>query len=198
MAEAAPPADDALLARGHLDRAVRRALVGLALFVVALNVAGFFFEVHIVAAADWLFARVGLAGLVGAVIFADIIPSPIPPDALLLLLSRSEHAAHGLLVTVAIGLLSVGAGGIGYGVGRLLGARPLGRAALDAIPAPARALVRRYGPWGVAIGALTPIPFSLTCWTAGLFRIGLGRTLLMCLFRIPRFLVSYALICLAL
>jgi membrane protein YqaA with SNARE-associated domain len=55
-------------------------------------------------------------------------------------------------------------------------------------------LIDRYGYWAVALGALTPIPFSITCWSAGMLRLGFGRFLLVALLRVPRFVGYYVVI----
>ena len=44
---------------------------------------------------------------------------------------------------------------------------------------------------GVAVGALTPVPYSLTCWVAGTLELTLREIFWVNLLRLPRFLVLY-------
>lgn len=51
--------------------------------------------------------------------------------------------------------------------------------------------IRKYGVWGVIIAGLTPIPFKIVTWTAGIFEMPLGRfTIGILLGRMPRYLVT--------
>jgi membrane protein YqaA with SNARE-associated domain len=52
-------------------------------------------------------------------------------------------------------------------------------------------MVQRYGRLTVALGALTPLPFSITCWCAGGLGMPLARFLPVSLLRVPRYVVYY-------
>ena len=55
-------------------------------------------------------------------------------------------------------------------------------------------LFAKYGYYAVAIGAMSPIPFSLLCYVAGLYKVPYRIYALLVLMRVPRLLVFYALI----
>jgi membrane protein YqaA with SNARE-associated domain len=58
-----------------------------------------------------------------------------------------------------------------------------------------RDFIRKYGFWAVALGSVTPFPFSLACWSAGVMEIRWTTVLAASLlFRVPRFLIYYSLI----
>jgi membrane protein YqaA with SNARE-associated domain len=46
--------------------------------------------------------------------------------------------------------------------------------------------VRRYGAGALALGALSPLPFSICCWAGGALRIRPSIFLAVALLRIPR------------
>lgn len=80
---------------------------------------------------------------------------------------------------------------IGYFLGRFLGLpvvrRLFGQKRLDK----GEAFIKRYGMWGVIVAGLTPIPFKIVTWTAGIFEMPLGRfTLGVLLGRMPRYIVT--------
>lgn len=54
--------------------------------------------------------------------------------------------------------------------------------------------IKKYGVWGVIVAALTPIPFKIVTWTAGIFEMPLGKyTFAVIVGRMPRYLIaSYA------
>jgi membrane protein YqaA with SNARE-associated domain len=56
------------------------------------------------------------------------------------------------------------------------------------------ALFKKYGLWAVLAGATTPMPFSVTCWTAGVLGVGFWPMVMACLFRIPRFYLYYGIV----
>lgn len=51
--------------------------------------------------------------------------------------------------------------------------------------------IKKYGMWGVILAGLTPIPFKIVTWTAGIFEMPLGRfTLGVLLGRMPRYIIT--------
>ncbi|MBN2090241.1 VTT domain-containing protein [candidate division KSB1 bacterium] len=55
-------------------------------------------------------------------------------------------------------------------------------------------LFQKYGIGAVILGALTPVPFSVVCWLAGLFKMNYFKFALATFFRIPRLILYYYLI----
>ena len=51
--------------------------------------------------------------------------------------------------------------------------------------------IKKYGVWGVIIAGLTPVPFKIVTWTAGIFGMPLGKfTIGVLLGRMPRYIVT--------
>ncbi|MFQ6618168.1 MAG: YqaA family protein [Fidelibacterota bacterium] len=52
-------------------------------------------------------------------------------------------------------------------------------------------LVKKYGIWGVAIGAFSPVPLTQICWLAGIFKMPLAKYYLALLIGlVPRFFIE--------
>jgi membrane protein YqaA with SNARE-associated domain len=184
-----------------VDVYVRRKVWGALLsIVVLLAVVAFLSIRHRAAlgeATTWVFDHVGLSGLVAILFVSDAVFSPVPPDAVLVLISRSTYHPHWHVLIPVLGLLSAVAGWVGYFCGRRLAHTALASVLFRRFKQTGTAVIHRYGPWGVVLGALTPMPFSLTCWTAGMLELPFRRMVWPCLLRVPRFIVYYVAIAFA-
>lgn len=115
------------------------------------------------------------------------------PDALLMPLPQEAVTTFALLggvpfwEIVAWGCLgTLLAGPVAYVLGSQLARLPKIAALLARRGAKAHAMIMRYGPIGLAIGALTPLPYALTCYAAGALGMRWRTFLLVSLLRIPR------------
>jgi membrane protein YqaA with SNARE-associated domain len=143
---------------------------------------------------QWLAAEIGFFGLALLVFLGDATLLPFPPDAALVVIAHSEFAANGPLFTLLLGVISALSGSVAWLIGMHLHRVPLLRRWIARMRAEQGDLMDRYGWIAVAIGALTPIPFSGMCALAGALRMRWTPFALTCLLRIPRFLVAYGLI----
>jgi membrane protein YqaA with SNARE-associated domain len=178
--------------RLYVRRSAIQAIVVLALLVALLGALGLAYEAELLAATAWVHRELGVPGLFGIVLACDGLGAPIPPDLVLVVTSKTPLAASWKWLVPGFGVASASAGTLGWWLGKRLGetrlaARLLGRRRR----ARGEKLVARYGRWAVAIGAVTPIPFSITCWIAGTFRMPFTACAPMTLLRIPRYLVYY-------
>jgi membrane protein YqaA with SNARE-associated domain len=167
----------------------------LALFVLlaALAVSTKLFQAELLAATAWVFETIGVVGLVGLIVLADGFASIVPPDLVLIAIAKSTLSETNRWMLVGVlSIASIAAGNLGY----LLAAKLRDGSAPDRLFGRARVksekLVRRFGPWAIAVGALTPVPFSITCWAGGLLGMSWRVLAPMTLLRIPRFFVYYA------
>ncbi len=133
----------------------------------------------------------GFWGLGASVFVADMIISPIPPDAALYLIGRSSMHEQWLLWVPLLGLVSTAAGVGGWLIGKKLQHVRFFRRIIVTFGREHRGRIKRFGFWMVVIGALTPLPFSLTCWLAGIFKLPLQPFVLAALVRVPRFIIYY-------
>lgn len=169
-----------------------KALIGLVAFIAAMAVLGFVFEEELTAITTWAVDRVGFIGLAAILMVTDTLVTPFPPDILLVVIAKSRLAGEWPIYVGILGMVSVVAGMTGYGIGRWLGHFQWSQRLFGEFKEDHRSFIRKYGFWGVAIGSVTPLPYSVTCWTAGV--LGIRWTMVLAasvLFRIPRFYLYY-------
>lgn len=191
-AAATEPSQDEL--RAYVRRSLVNTAVGLVALLLVLGGIGVVYERELIAAATWVAAQLGIPGLGALVFVADALLSPLPPDVVLVVISKTLLASDWAWLVPLGGLVSAIAGCVGWLIGRALAVRGRGLPRWLSNERLNRALVARYGRWAVVLGALTPIPFSVTCWLAGVCRMPFGSFAPITLLRIPRFVVYYLLI----
>ena len=178
-----------------IQRNLINALVTLAIFFVALVLIGAIFEDELLRGTTWVAQNVGFVGMCLILLVTDTLVTPFPPDILLIVVAHSELADNWFRYVTILSLVSVFAGMQGWMIGRWLAHFPFARRLFGEFKDENREFIQRYGFWAVAIGATTPLPFSATCWGAGI--LGLRWTTVLAaavLFRIPRFILYYWLI----
>lgn len=109
--------------------------------------------------------NLGGPGVAVGYLLPDAFTIPLPNDAV-----GMFGLAGGLpfWAVVAWGTVgSIAGGSLGWLVGRRLRHVGFVSAFLERRGAKMEALVRRYGAQGVAVAALTPLPYSLSAWAAG-------------------------------
>ena len=161
---------------------------------VVVGILGAIFESQIIETSSWLSHQLGIAGILMAVFLTDAFITGIPPDLFLIVILKSELKDQWPVLVSLIGISSTIAGCTGWFIGTKLGHLKWAEKHYGPLIAKNRKIIDRYGPWGVAIGALTPIPFSFTCWLAGALEIRFKIFFWMAALRIPRFLFYYMII----
>lgn len=178
--DAAPPP---LVSRKMMIRLV----LALAVFLVIGGLLGWSLRDQIEWAGAGFMNRFGLPGLGLLTVFIDSSPIPLTHEPLMILALGADASTWAVLsIFVWMSTGSIAAGGVGWFCGRLVGVgTPIGRWLMHRSP---RGLdfVQRWGVTGVAIAALTPIPYGLTTWAAGMAGVPLPGVLLGSLARIPR------------
>lgn len=169
-------------------------LVGLCVLFLGLGILGLRFEAEIVILTQKVADLFGFAGLCALVFMGDSIPSPLPPDLVLLVISKSAMREHWFFYVTVIALCSTLAGQFAYAIGRILiqveGLPP----SLKTWPQRHSEAVEKFGPWGVILGATTPLPFSFTCMSAGFLKMEYRRFFMASCIRIPRIFFYYFII----
>ena len=179
----APDASDAAFEVPGATLAIK-IVVGLALIGGTFFVLAALYHEPLEAAALSLAERYGVGFVFAGVLLVDVCPFPLLSEPVL-----GAAVAGGLTLAeigLAVSLGSVSAAGLGYAAG--LGLRRLGLAdrILGRHTPAARRFVSKYGFWGIALAALTPLPFALCTWTAGTLRMRLLPFVLGALFRVPK------------
>ncbi|MDY0000901.1 MAG: VTT domain-containing protein [Polyangia bacterium] len=142
-------------------------------------------------ASNWLTRKGGYAGAFLSTWAIDTFTLPVSPDIILAFVSHDGgHLNHGIALAL-ISMASVAGGNTGFYLARWLGRSPWVQRRLAKSYQKGQRLFRRFGVWAVVIAGLTPVPFSIVCWLAGLYGMSPSRFFLATLSRIPRFVGWY-------
>jgi membrane protein YqaA with SNARE-associated domain len=172
-----------------IRRNAAKVAVALAVILVLVIILRYLLGDQIEAAGGFLIDRFGILGMFTATLLMDTFMSPVSPDVILFI-----SIAGGVNVFEAIGIVSLASiigGNAGYLIGRFLGNREFVYKRIKPFERKGKYLMRKYGIWAVIVGAMTPIPFSMVCWTAGVLKMRYLRFFPGTLWRIPRFLLWY-------
>lgn len=160
-------------------------LIGLTIFFLCIAL---IFESQFRWAGDAILTRFGLPGLVVTITMLDYFLQPFPPDILVYSYVLSEGDIP--LVALLAGMASVLGGVIGYFTGWFLEHEGAVKFIKPHHYDQARELFEEHGFWAVLIGALTPVPFNVICWCAGIFKMPFRYFVLSAIVtRGPRFLL---------
>ena len=175
------------LLRQHLARG----LIFLFALVAIILILALIFEPQLRTLAHWLTDQFGILGIAILVFCSDLFISPIPPDAALFFVGKSDLHQSWFLYVPLLGLVSTLAGVCGWLIGQRLKHLKIVNKFLASLGDEYHDAIKRFGFWMVVLGALTPLPFSLTCWLAGIFKLPLQSFVVAALFRVPRFVIYY-------
>lgn len=178
--------------RDYVRRSLWKAALSLGLLMAVVGVASWLYAAELNAAANWLYQELGVLGLCLVIFMADCFTAPFPPDGVLVIIARSTLHGSAWQVVLLISVVSILAGNCAFYLGRWVQRWPRAARWLSRAGAKPRALIQGYGRTAVALAALTPIPFSITCVLAGLLGMQHARFWPVTLLRIPRFLVYFA------
>lgn len=173
---------------------VLRAALSLGVMFGLMVVASATLDDEILAFTHWVHRSVGIAGLAAILFCADSVTAPFPPDVLLVVVAKTKLSLDWAWLVPLGGLLSTVAGTAGWLIGAQLGQHRALAPAITRFRSRHGAFIERYDQLTVALGALTPLPFSLTCWSAGAVGMPLSRFVPVGLLRIPRYVVYYLVI----
>ena len=165
-----------------------RTIIFTIVIVAAVVLLGAFFREPVTLFANWLIDELGLFGLLFGIVISDAFTFPVPPDTYLLITVASGGDVQKMLTICCLG--SISAGTIAYFFGPHVSKFPYFSKRIEKYRSRGEKLFEMYGVWTVAIAALTPIPFSIVCWFAGIYKMAYPRFFVATLARIPR-LVGY-------
>lgn len=185
-----------------LNNLLRETLIVTIVMVGGVMVAGYLFREPLEQSAQWLIDTLGYAGLFTGIFVADAFTVPIPPDTYLFL-SIASHTAGESLTSLPLETLvptlvicsaaSVLGGNVAYWIGPYIEKLPILRDKLEDYRLQGEKLFGEWGTWAVAIAGVTPVPFSIISWLAGIYRMKYSAYFVASLVRIPRIVGYYAL-----
>ena len=173
---------------------LKKAGITIIVFLVIVLLLGWLYEEELLGFTGWVADSFGLLGLCFTAFFMDFILTPIPPDLLILIISKSHFSENWFPIITLLGLISTLAGISGWTCARLISRLPRVSAFVEPFLESHKVMVKKYGFRAIVIGALTPIPFSLICWSTGFLRVPFKDILIGSLCRLPRYWVYYIII----
>lgn len=174
-----------------LRRGLIRALVSLVVLFGLMLLVATLFDRELLRITHWVHRTLGWPGLAVIVFCADSLTAPIPPDLVLIVVAKTELSHAWAWWVPLAGVLSSFAGTLGWLLGKWLGSRAGVAPLLARFRARHAGFVERYAGLTVALGALTPLPFSITCWSAGAVGMPLAKFFPISLLRVPRYVAYY-------
>ncbi|MEM1348147.1 MAG: VTT domain-containing protein [Myxococcota bacterium] len=161
--------------------------------VLALLLVGaLFFKGPLTDLATWIAHTFGAVGILVALALSDTFFIPIPPDALLFAAAASPDISD-LPMMIAACVTSTACGSMAYLIGPYIGRIPLLERRIEAYRPRGEAMFAKYGVWAIALAAVSPLPYSMACWLAGIYKMPYKGFFVATLFRIPRIALYYAL-----
>ncbi len=159
------------------------------LSVVTVMLLGYFLFEPVTTAAVQAVEFLGPIGLFIGVFASDALGFPVPPSTYLFAAVAAESP---IAIVLAITIIaSITGATVAYHVGPLLTRAPIVGRILERHRPRGEALFERWGIWAVGIAALTPLPFALFCWLAGIYKMPFKRFFSATLVRAPRIIAYY-------
>lgn len=135
-----------------------------------------------------LYNDLGFHGVALFVFLCDTFIVPLTPDIMFPLVSSSWSP---LQITFFMGTASFFGGLCAYWLGHLVYKIKIVKNIANKIIGSHEVLIHKKGAWAVVLAALTPIPYSTVCWTAGILKVDFRKVIFACLVRFPRMIIYY-------
>lgn len=178
--EPASPQEEELDAK----KLLRQLVVGIVAILILFAGLGYWVRAPVEAFAKLWVDHTGLLGLFLATAVLDALPAPIPPDVFMgFTFLGGEPWWQASLVT---GLGSVVGGNLAWLLGRFSTRTAWMSRLLNGRGKQSAYLVRRNARLAITLGALTPLPFSVSCLAGGAVGMRWTTLLPLTLLRIPR------------
>jgi membrane protein YqaA with SNARE-associated domain len=175
----------------YIRRNLIRAAITLIVLFGALAAVGKVFQPELIALTESIYQTIGVAGLLGVLFVSDAMFSPLPPDVVLIVIANSELSSEWPWLLPTIGALSAIAGNLGWWFGHRFARFEWATRWTQKLRKKYSDQILRYDRWAIVLGAITPLPFSLICITAGALGMRWRRLAPITLLRIPRFALVY-------
>lgn len=176
---------------------VLRGLLGLLVFGLLFGLLSVLFHEELTTFTTWVFTHLGLPSVFLLLFLADALASPIPTGSVILWLTLHHYPQDAVSLVALTGVISALSGHAAFAGGRLL-ARSRKKYAKCWLLQPLFILqerhaprVERAAPLSVALFGLSPIPFAVICWAAGLLQLPFRTVALPCFIRVVRYFTLY-------
>lgn len=155
------------------NRVARISLVIFALLLIGSGVALWRFQPELRAFAQDMIARTGGWGVALGFFVVDAFSAPIPNDIFSVFGRMGGMPFWEVVAWASAG--SISGGCVGWWIGRhWISKNRWLRAWMKAQGGKTVERVRKRGGWFLAVAAITPMPYSLVCWGAGIVNMRFG------------------------
>lgn len=175
---------------GSLRRLIKRSLIGLVAIFSIAALFGILLGDQIAVAAHLVIETLGLLGVGLCVFAAEAFGVPVPPSTYTFAAIAGESPVTAILI-ISFGTSIAGAS-LAYLIGPYIGRLPVIRDWLERFRPDGEVLFQKWGIWTVGVAAITPLPFTICCWLAGIYRMAYVPFFAATLARVPRLLLYYA------
>jgi membrane protein YqaA with SNARE-associated domain len=167
-------------------------LLGAAVLVGVVALVGTLFRPELESMGRGFVDHFGYAGIALGTFLADGLHCPVPPQFYMLAAIVSDWSPAGTILAVCVGSM---AGGVtAYAIARHAQRVRVFARLLAHTRGKVDWLFARFGYWAVAIGSVTPIPYSFLCYIAGAYRMPRRIFVALSLFRIPKIILYFYLV----
>lgn len=173
-------------------RLVVRTLISLGIAFAIAALAGRFFRPQIEAMGRSFVHHLGYGGMFLGTFLADAFTLPLPSWFYFVLTVAS--GASPVLAIVAVTLGSLTGALLAYRMSSQISEFGFFRPKVAAAREKLVPLLERHGAWAMVIVSLLPLPFSITCYVAGSYRIGPRLFGIYLALRVPRLIIFYLLV----
>ena len=153
-----------------------QAILGLFMLVAVGAACSYLLKDEIQLYGSLMIEKFGLWGLVIGTVITDTSPLPLSSEPIAILGFGANLELVDIILTMS--LTSHLSGPLGYILGRFFSKTKVVSHLLNHRLAYVRDFVKQHGLKAVCMGALLPIPYALTTWTAGAVGISLWGTFL--------------------
>lgn len=181
--------------RREIVLGVVRLFVGFAVLIGAVAFIGWRFRTELEHFGKWFVERFGAAGMAGGAFLADGLHFPLPPQFYLLTGIAGGYGTVPALASVLVG--SVTGGLVAFAVFRRLSGVPFFEKRFTTTRVVVERLLRSRGTWGLVIAGMLPVSYFVLCALGGMMRLRYRDYAIIGLMRVPRLVLSFALIALA-
>ena len=167
-----------------LRRLIWQTLLGLVAAMVILGAVGWLFREPVERYSEAWVEFAGGWAVLAAYTVLDTVPIPVPHDAFGAVAMMGGMPFWEVVSWASVGSLS--GANLAYLLGRKLRHTAWFKRRMATRGEEAHRFVARYGMVGVAVGALTPLPFSVCCQAAGALEMPWHKFMLTVMLRPPR------------
>ena len=172
-----------------------RLVIGLAGLLAIVALIGWRWRAELEHFGKWFVERFGAAGMAGGAFLADGLHFPLPPQFYLLTGIAGGYGTLPALAAVLVG--SIAGGFVAFAAARRVAGVPFFEKRFSTTRHVIRRLLHARGRWGLVIAGMLPVSYFVLCVLGGMMGLRYRDYAIIGLMRIPRLVLSFALIVLA-